>query len=211
MSSSEEIIFYEKLQELIARQYKSKPPSSDIKIFCGLDVAYKANKSVVAAVLWDVEKREVIEHKLLESTISSPYIPNFFFIREAPLLLKIIDHVSLTPDILLVDGHGLAHPRKAGLAVFIGVLSGLPTIGFAKSLLVGEVEDSIGLFRRIMLNKSCVGYYVQPNESKGFYASPGNRINIKNVKRIIQLLGPSYPIPLKEADSLVKQWSRKHW
>jgi deoxyribonuclease V len=121
-------------------------------------------------------------------------------------LLAAYRKLRSVPDLILVDGHGLAHPRGAGLATVIGVLLDLPTVGVAKRLLVGEVEDSSKVISRIVYEGRCVGYRVKPEGCRAFYVSPGHRIGLRGVRRIIQLLGLRYPDALREADRLARSW-----
>jgi len=199
-----QIFFFKAIQSAIAKLYRSGKVPSVSKI-CGLDVAYKNDSATAAAVIWQIDKG-VIEKSMIRSRPFFPYVPTLLYAREAPLLLSAYTNLKTVPDLVLVDGHGLAHPRRAGLATIIGILLDLPTIGVAKRLLVGEVEDSGKVIAKILYEGRCVGYRVKPEGSRAFFVSPGHRIGLSGVRRIIQLLGLRYPDVLKEADSLARSW-----
>jgi deoxyribonuclease V len=200
----DQIIFFEAMQKAIAKLYRSGVEPKITKV-CGLDAAYSNNTASAAAVIWEIGKG-VVEKSVIRSTPSFPYIPTLLYAREAPLLLAAYRNLRGVPDLILVDGHGLAHPRRAGLATVIGVLLDQPTVGVAKRLLVGEVEDSGKALARIVYGGRCVGYRVKPEGCRAFYVSPGHKVGLSGVKRIIQLLGLRYPDALREADRLARSW-----
>jgi deoxyribonuclease V len=203
-STQTQILFFRSIQNAVAKLYRSGKVSSISKI-CGLDAAYKNDSATAAAVIWQIDKG-VIEKSVEVSRPFFPYVPTLLYAREAPLLLSAYRNLKTVPDLVLVDGHGLAHPRRAGLATIMGILLDLPTVGVAKRLLVGEVENSCKVVSKILYEGRCVGYRVKPKGSRAFYVSPGHRIGLNGVRRIIQLLGLRYPDALKEADSLARSW-----
>lgn len=101
------------------------------------DVSYK-KKAKVSCVVFNVKKRQVIEEITFEREVPCEYIPTKFAIRELPLIGEAISRLSVPFHCIIVDGHGIAHPDKAGLACFAGVIFELPTIGCAKNLLIGD-------------------------------------------------------------------------
>lgn len=200
----DQILFYQVIQTALTKLYMEGEVTAPRKI-CGLDAAYRNGEAAAAAVIW--EKGEgVTEKSVVKSRPQFPYIPTLLYAREAPLLLAAYRNLQTKPDLILVDGHGIAHPRRAGLATILGVLVDKPTVGVAKTLLVGEVEHSDEVVARVIYRSRCVGYRVKPKEGKEFYVSPGNKVGLNSVKRIIQLLGSKYPEVLKEADRLARTW-----
>lgn len=200
----EQIIFFEALQNAVAKLYRvEKLPT--ISRLCGLDVAYHNGTATAAAVIWQIGKG-VVEKSVVRSTPVFPYIPTLLYAREAPPLLAVYKNLRSVADLILVDGHGIAHPRRAGLATVVGILLDLPTVGVAKRLLVGEVEDSSKVLSKIVYEGRCVGYRVKPEGCRAFYVSPGHKVGLNGVRRIIQLLGLRYPEVLKEADGLARSW-----
>ena len=106
----------------------------------GCDVSYK-DKAKVSCIVFNIKEKRIIEKITLEKKVFTDYIPTKFALRELPLLVEAISSVAVSFDCIIVDGHGIAHPDKAGLACFVGVIFDLPTIGCAKNLLVGKFED----------------------------------------------------------------------
>ncbi len=204
----EAIQFYEAVQTRLAALYRSGREPKPLNTICGLDAAYHNNKATAAAVVLKITN-ERVESSVIKSGPVFPYIPTLLYVREAPLLLAAYRGLKTEPDLILVDGHGIAHPRRAGLATIIGILLDKPTIGIAKNLLVGEADEDDKPLTKILYKGICVGYQIKPKGSRRFYASPGYKIGLQSVRRIIQLLGLRYPRALEEADRLAKEWSRE--
>lgn len=101
----------------------------------GVDVAYDDERDVVAAaaVLLDARTLRVVEEATAVGRISFPYVPGLLAFREIPTVLDALERLAVTPDLVVCDGYGLAHPRRFGLACHLGVLTGLPTVGVAKN------------------------------------------------------------------------------
>jgi len=131
--------------------------------------------------------------KVFSGEVSFPYIPGYLFVREAPLIIETLKGVEC--DLIVVDAHGLAHPRKSGLATVIGVLMGLPSIGVAKSMLVGELVEEGGT-----TYISVRGQRVGVKLGRYFY-SIGNLVDLQDV---VDFARQGYPNCLKEADRLSK-------
>ncbi len=161
---------------------------------CGVDVAYKGEEGFAVAVRFDGKN---YEHRSVKGKVDFPYIPGYLFMREAPIMLKALE--GLTCDLILVDGHGLAHPRKSGIATVIGVLLDAHTIGVAKSKLVGEIVEEGGV-NYVVVNGEKVGVKVGK-----YYYSPGNRTDLQDV---IELSSKGYPEVLRVADRLSKELKR---
>jgi deoxyribonuclease V len=138
------------VQERMARQVRLTPLLTAVRFVAGLDAAYRpadrpagAHSALcfAAAVLWDLQEGNVVEETAASCLVGFPYLPGFLAFRELPGLLAALAKLHGAPEALLCDGHGLAHPRRCGLASHLGVLLGLPSVGCAKSPLVGVWED----------------------------------------------------------------------
>jgi deoxyribonuclease V len=114
-----------------------------VKLVAGCDASYKRgdDRIFAAVAVYSYPELEEVELHSGSSPVTFPYVPGLLSFREAPSLLTVFDKLKSVPDVLLVDGQGLAHPRGFGIASHIGVLLGVPTIGVAKSVLVGEYEE----------------------------------------------------------------------
>ncbi len=130
------------VQERLAGKVIKKGGGSRIRRVAGLDVAYVGRERAFAAVvLFDLFRFEPVEKAVFIGRPAIPYIPGYLSFREAPPLLEVLRSLHKRPDALMCDGQGIAHPRGIGLASHIGVMLDLPSVGCAKSRLVGEYRD----------------------------------------------------------------------
>ena len=127
-----------RLQESLAPSVVRAPPPGFVpRTAAGLDVAYATDSDAVAAavVTISIATGAVLESATAVGTADFPYVPGLFAFRELPVLLEAFARLRTPPDLLVADGHGIAHPRRFGLACHLGVVTGLPTIGVAKTAL----------------------------------------------------------------------------
>jgi len=183
-----------KLQKDIARKVIARDDFGKIKRVCGVDIAYDGDTAYCSAVV--MEKGEVvlesIDHK---TTVSHPYVPGLLMLREAEPILQTVKLLK-SYDLLLVDGHGLLHPRKCGLACYVGVTLDKPTIGVAKSRLCGNVrQDDYLEFRGEIL-----GFMF----GKKMYLSVGHRVSLETAIAIVKELGTE-PLILADVNSKVQK------
>ncbi|AAL81111.1 endonuclease V [Pyrococcus furiosus DSM 3638] len=175
------------VQRRLSRKIVEKPIDiAKVKRVGAVDVSYKNNFAKAAFVCVEFPSGEIIKTKTIVTTVEFPYIPTFFFLRETkPILLAVKDENF---DVLLVEGHGKAHPRRYGLASHIGVILSKPTIGVAKRLLRGVSKDT----------------YVKVGKA---FVSVGNLITLNDAVRIVEKLldENGYPKPLNIADKLSKR------
>jgi deoxyribonuclease V len=130
------------IQHTLRRQVITADSFGEIHLVAGVDVGFEDQGAVTRAAIVVLRFPELTVY---ESTVSHrpttfPYIPGLLSFREAPAVLQALAQLSTPPDLLLCDGAGYAHPRRFGLACHIGVASGIPAIGVAKSRLIGEYE-----------------------------------------------------------------------
>ncbi len=132
-----------KLQRTLAEKIIYCDLPKRIKRVAGFDLAYEKKKNLLIAgmVVLDYPALEICDEKIETAEITFPYISGFLSFREAPAILKLLDRYPNPPDVLVLDGHGIAHPRGLGIASHVGVLTDLPAIGCAKSRLIGEYDD----------------------------------------------------------------------
>lgn len=179
--------------------------NNNISNVCGIDVSYKDLNAFSSAVIVDKNTLEIIEIVNEKRTSSYPYIPGFFMLREGEPLLKIVRLLKNLFDVLLIDGHGILHPRQCGLASYVGIMIDKPTIGVAKNLLCGSILES----NYVEYNKTILGYTIKKNNKKDIYVSVGHKISLETSINIVKKLTKKsefIPEPLRIADI----YSKKH-
>jgi deoxyribonuclease V len=175
-------------------------PSDDsgirVGLLCGLDVAYRGDSAFVAASVWDVESRAFVGTGSAIENVSVKYLPGLLGFREGPLLARISEQIRPRPDVFLVDGQGLAHPRRFGLACHVGLAIGRPTIGVAKSLLYGRIDGD----QMVDPNGNQIGNILKAPNGKKFFVSVGHKISLETATRLVAgCLVDGHPAPLRQA------------
>lgn len=191
------------LQKQLARQIVEEDTLKDeeMEYVCGIDVSYVKNTANCSALIMKRRSWQVIEAANMSIRTTEPYIPGLLMIREAKPLLATLNLLKKDFDLLLIDGHGVLHPRRCGLACFIGVVTNKPTIGVGKHLLCGTVRKD----HFIDDGGQIIGFKVSNarNAKKSVYISVGNLISLVTSIRIVQELtkeGHWIPEPLRIAD-----------
>lgn len=140
LTESEAVALQEALRQRVISADAFKTP---VRLIAGADVEYDKHSNLIAGaiVLLDAETKAVVEVATHVMPVSFPYVPGLFSFREMPPLLAAYRKLRQTPDVLICDGHGLAHPRRFGLACHIGVELDIPTIGCGKTRLTGHYQD----------------------------------------------------------------------
>ncbi|KFU82726.1 Endonuclease V [Amycolatopsis lurida] len=184
----------------------------EIVTVTGLDVAYDEDSGLIAAAAVTLETGgfRVVEKRTVVSRISFPYEPGLFAFRELPPLLDALRALDHVPDLLICDGHGLAHPRRFGLACHVGVVTGLPSVGVGKTRFVGE-HDEPGLGRGsrapLLDDGEIVGAVLRTQDGvKPLYVSVGHKISLDNACRQVLRLCPAFrqPETTRQADRLAR-------
>ena len=161
---------------------------------------------VLLAVVINKEKFEITETAISKSEIKNPYIPGLFILRESAPILQTLKLITKPFQLLLVDGHGILHPRRCGLACYIGIVTNLPTIGVAKNLLCGCVQSS----NFVSHKGEILGYALKAknNSNKIAYISVGHKISLTTSIQLVESMTRTnqfIPEPLRVADKLSKQ------
>ncbi|MEV1110389.1 endonuclease V [Micromonospora sp. NPDC049751] len=178
----------------------------------GLDVAYAESGDLLAAAVTvlDARTRTVVDSAVSVGRPAFDYVPGLFAFREAPALLAALDAVKTVPDLLVCDGHGLAHPRRFGLACHLGVVTGLPAIGVGKTPLVGEWEAPAaerGAWSALRDGGEVLGRVVRTRDGvKPVFVSVGHRMSLENATARVLALTPRYRLPetTRTADRLCR-------
>ncbi|MBC7112974.1 MAG: endonuclease V [Candidatus Methanomethyliales bacterium] len=187
-------------QRRLAEMVVEEGLAGEPKRVCGLDVAYSGGRGFGAAVVLSYPKLEVLEVETAEADVSVPYIPTLLAFREMPVLFRLVRKIKMDPDVYMVDGHGVYHPRRCGLATHFGVVFKLPTIGVAKGRLNMKGSEIIG--DSIVVNGRALGRILGR-----VYISVGNRVTLEDCVRIVSrcIRGHRVPEPLFLAHRISKE------
>jgi len=201
------------LQKELAAYRHSEDDFGAIDTLGGMDIGFEdgGKTTRAAAVLLDAATLEVLETHVARMPTRMPYIPGLLSFREVPAALQALAALSRQPDLLMVDGHGIAHPRRVGVATHLGLVSGLVTIGVAKKRLTGshaEVPNERGAWVALVDGDETLGAVLRTRVSvKPVFVSPGYRIGIQASAQWVMQAATRYklPVPTREADALASR------
>ncbi len=174
---------------------------SNIEFVAGVDVGFEksSNTGKAAVVVLRLSNLEVVETAISRSHITFPYIPGLLSFREIPCILRALNKLKITPDILLCDGQGIAHPRRMGVACHLGVITNIPAIGVAKTRLVGQhekVPNQKGKWCQLKEKDEKIGAVLRTRKNvKPLYISPGHRISLETSIKIVMQCITKYRLP----------------
>ncbi|HVA72780.1 MAG TPA: deoxyribonuclease V [Candidatus Limnocylindrales bacterium] len=182
-----------------------------IRCVAGADLAYDVtrNRAIAGVVIYKFPEMEEIERVWAESPVTFPYVPGLLSFREIPALLKVFRRVRHAPDLIFYDGHGYAHPRRFGIACHLGVLLDRPTIGCAKSLLVGTHGDlprRAGSWTLLRDGDEILGAVLRTRDAvHPIYVTQGHRISLQTAVKFVSAVLDGYriPRPTRDADRFV--------
>lgn len=197
VSPKEAIEIQKDLRHLVDSNWENK----EIRTIAGVDVSFPEKQTVMAAVVilsWPSLK--VVESRTKTRESSFPYVPGLLAFREVPVLLDVLQDLKIEPDLLMCDAQGIAHQRGMGMASHLGILLDKPSIGCAKSLLYGSVEEPDQERGSIsyILDKSgnVIGAAVRTRDgTKPVYVSIGNKIDLKTAIDFVLATSKGYRIP----------------
>jgi len=172
---------------------------------------------IAGVVVWHLTERIVVEQRTSRIPVTYAYVPGLLSFREAPALLAAIGKLKCRPDAYLFDGHGIAHPRRFGLACHLGLWLDRPTVGCAKSILVGT-HAAIGLHRGdtapLLHRARRIGTVLRTRDRvTPVFVSVGHRISLANAVRLVLRCGNGFrlPEPTRLADQLVGREKARGW
>lgn len=193
------------LQRKIARQVtlRDRIKIGDIKTIGAFDVAYNDTKGICVGVVCDFETMEIMERSYSIEELKIPYMPGYLAFREGPLIIESYSKLKQKPDVILVEGHGISHFIRCGLATYVGVSLDKVCIGVAKNLLVGEIINDA-----IYIKGEIRGFLLKTKEQANpIYISPGNGVSIKSSLEIVKKCMKRHKLP--EPLHLAHKYSNK--
>ena len=200
------------LQKELAQRIVLEDQPGEVRAVAGVDMAINEGNGMAraAVVLLSFPELEVLEQHVYEEPVRMAYIPGLLSFRELPCILGAFAQLKRSPDLVMVDGQGIAHPRRLGIAAHLGLWIEQPTIGCAKSILVGnhkEVGEEVGDWQPLTYRGAVIGAAVRTRSRvKPMIISPGNHISLETSIRYVLACGRGYrlPEPTRLADKLSK-------
>ncbi|HID22476.1 MAG TPA: deoxyribonuclease V [Planctomycetaceae bacterium] len=206
------------VQSRLARHVVLKGAPRTVQTIGGADVAYDEERNLLFAGIVVLERRslERVERSGAVRRCRFPYVPGLLSFRECPALLAAAAKIRCEPDVLMVDSQGVAHPRRFGLASHLGLLLDCPTIGCAKSWLIGQYDEpgsAQGGWSPLWHGGRQVGAVVRTRERvKPVFVSPGHRMTVRRAVRLVLETTRGYrlPEPVRQAHLFVGRLRREH-
>jgi deoxyribonuclease V len=190
-----------RIQEDLRTQVILEKTFSEVRTIGGGDVAYSKSENLLfgAIAVLSFPKMEMLDRVTAYGKIPFPYIPGLFSFREGPILIRTFQKLSIKPDVMIYEGQGIAHPRGFGLASHMGLWFDLPSIGCAKTPLLGQFNPpgpSRGSFELIRRKGRVVGAVLRTkNRVKPLFVSMGHRIDLNTCIQLILATCTRFRIP----------------
>ncbi len=205
------------LQNELAGRIRLKPVKKRLKTVAGLDcsIIKEKGKLIAGVVVMEYGTSEVLERQYAVTELNFPYIPGLLSFREGFGCIEAVKKLKIVPDVFVIDGQGIAHPRKLGLATHLGLFFDLPTVGCAKSRLVGEFDVfklEKGNFSDLRYKDEIIGAVLCSRSGiKPLFISPGHECDIKSSVNIVLDNAIKYrlPEPTREAHLMVSRLKRE--
>ncbi len=189
------------IQLSLAKKVVTEDGVVNPRIIAGIDISAPDARGVArgAVVVLRYPEFGIVEVKVVEDKIMFPYIPGLLSFRESPLLLAACEKLCNVPDLVLIDGQGIAHPRRFGLASHVGLFLDLPTIGCAKSILCGQHQpagEEAGSHAELFDNGELIGAALRTKSGvKPIYVSVGHKINLASALQWVMKCCRGYRLP----------------
>jgi deoxyribonuclease V len=174
---------------------------ASVQYVAGVDMGFEAGGTIsrAAVAILSFPDLKLQETAIAYRPTTFPYIPGFLSFREIPAILDALAQVQITPDMIICDGQGIAHPRQFGIACHLGVILDMPTIGAAKSLLIGkhgELPETRGSWQPLLDRSETIGAVLRTRTGvKPLYVSCGHRISLPTAIDFVLRCAPKYRLP----------------
>ena len=205
-------------QEVWRERVETQDRYGPLHCVAGADLAFdpETNLAFAGVIVYRLPELAEVERRMVRRKLRFPYVPGLLSFRESPILLAAFARLRIDPDVILVDGHGIAHPRRFGIACHLGLLLDRPTIGCAKAILVGEAAEpgaQAGSTTPLIDKGERVGVVLRTRDRvKPIYVTVGHRVSLESAVRIVTqcLDGFRLPKPTREADHWVRDLRRAY-
>ncbi len=198
LTVDEAIKIQEKLKDEVITEDKLKEP---VQYVAGVDMGFEADGTIsrAAVAVLSFPDLQLQETSLARRPTTFPYIPGFLSFREIPAVLDALEKIKTIPDIILCDGQGIAHPRRFGIACHLGLIVDIPTIGVAKSLLVGkheDIPDTRGSWQPLVHRGERIGAVLRTRVGvKPVYISSGHKVGLLTAIDYVLRCTTKYRLP----------------
>lgn len=189
------------IQQELASEVITSDQLTTVQYVAGVDVGFTESGTITraAVAVLSFPNLQLQEYALAYRPTTFPYVPGFLSFREVPAVLEALEKLSITPDLILCDGQGIAHPRKFGIACHLGVLTNIPAIGVAKSLLVGkhsELSDQRLAWQPLIYRGETIGAVLRTRTGvKPVYVSSGHRVSLTTAIDYVLRCTTKYRLP----------------
>jgi deoxyribonuclease V len=198
-------------QERLSKNILLSPTFKNINLIAGVDASYTKQLIIGGIAILQYPDLTLLDYDYLVREVNFPYIPGLLTFREGPVLVELFQKIKWNPDIIFFDGQGIAHPKRMGIATHMGLLLNQPTIGCAKSHLIGSYQSpgkQKGSYSLLLQKGSIIGAVLRTkNNVKPIFVSPGNGINLEKAIVITLSCTTTYriPEPIRQAHLLVQK------
>lgn len=189
------------IQESLRSQVERNDRYDAIRTVAGIDVGVAAGSGIAraAVAVLNFPELQLREQSIAELPVRFPYVPGLLSFREIPAVLQALSRLQVLPDLLICDGQGLAHPRQFGLACHLGLWTGLPSIGVAKSRLIGEhaqVGRQRGDWQQLLHQGELVGAALRTRPgTRPVYVSIGHRVSLASAIELVLCCTLGFRLP----------------
>jgi deoxyribonuclease V len=189
------------IQQQLRTEVITEDQLGAVQYVAGVDLGFEESGTIsrAAVAILSFPDLQLKEHAIAKRPTTFPYIPGFLSFREIPAVLDALEKVSITPDLILCDGQGIAHPRRLGIACHLGIIIDLPTIGVAKSLLIGkhdELPEERGAWQPLKHRGETIGAVLRTRTGvKPVYVSSGYRVSLPTAIDYVMRCTPKYRLP----------------
>lgn len=170
-----------------------------VKYVAGVDISIRNDRAIAAIVVLDFQSLEIVDYATHEAKVPFPYVPGLLSFRECPTIIAAARKLRIEPDLILVDGQGIAHPRRVGIAAHVGLLFDKPTIGCAKSRLIGihkEPKLRAGAAADLWDKEELIGSVLRTkNNVRPLYISIGHKIDLATAIKFTLACCRGYRLP----------------
>ncbi len=207
-----------RLQQTWRERVETQDRYAPLRYVAGADLAFdpETNLAFAGVIVYRLPALVEVERRMARRKLRFPYVPGLLSFRESPVLLAAFARLRVSPDVILIDGHGVAHPRRFGIACHLGLLLDRPTIGCAKSILVGEAGEpgaQAGSAVALVDKGEKVGVALRTRDNvRPIYVTIGHRVSLESAVRIVAQCvdGFRLPKPTREADHWVRDLRRDY-